>query len=45
MRQKVTEIVISSGLDDKKVIADAVRSLLYNETKRRPMVFVTLSRA
>ena len=44
IRQRVRDIVDTSGIDDDKVIADSVRSFLYQETKRRPMVFVTLSR-
>jgi ribonuclease J len=44
VRRKVTDIV-NSGLDSEKTITDAVKSLLYNETKRRPMVFVTVTKA
>jgi ribonuclease J len=44
VRKKVTDIV-NRGLDSDKAITEAVRTLLYNETKRRPMVFVTLSKA
>jgi len=44
VRRKVTDIVIGGGLDDEKVIAEAMRALLYNETRRKPMVFVRLSR-
>lgn len=44
IRQRVREIVDTSGIDDDKVIADSVRSFLFQETKRRPMIFVTLSR-
>ena len=43
VRKKVVDIV-NGGLDSEKTIINAVRSLLYNETKRRPMVFVTLSK-
>ncbi|MEZ0396000.1 MAG: ribonuclease J [Anaerolineales bacterium] len=45
IRQKVTDLVHGGGLDDEKTIADAVRSLLYHETKRRPMVFVSITKA
>lgn len=45
VRQRVTDIVHGGGLDVENVITQAVRSFLFNETKRRPMVFVTLSRA
>jgi ribonuclease J len=44
VRQRIKEIVNTSGIDDDKVITDSIRTLLYQETKRRPMVFVTLSR-
>lgn len=36
--------VINDGNDSEKDIANAVKSYLYEETKRRPMVFVTLSK-
>jgi|SRR5271157_3090371 len=45
VRKKVTELVNGGGLDDEKVITDAVRSLLHNQTKRRPMVFVAMTKA
>lgn len=44
VRKRVSEIVNISGIDDDKIITDAIRTFLYQETKRRPMVFVTLSR-
>ena len=43
VRKKVMDI-IDGGLDDEKTIINTVRSLLYNETKRKPMVFVTMSK-
>ena len=39
------QIVNHNGLDTEKDIASAVKSYLHEETKRRPMVFVTLSRS
>jgi len=45
VRKKVTDLVNGSGLDDEKLITDAVRSLLHNRTKRRPMVFVAVTKA
>ena len=36
--------MIDGGLDDRKTIMNAIRSFLYNETKRKTMVFVTLSK-
>jgi ribonuclease J len=44
-RKKVAELVNGGGIDTEKVITEAMRSFLYNETGRRPMVFVTISRA
>ena len=44
MRRRILDIVNGGGLDAEKDIASAVKSFLYNETKRRPMVFVTLSK-
>ena len=45
VRKRILDIVDGGGLDAEKDIASAVKSYLYNETKRRPMVFVTLSKA
>lgn len=45
VRKRVVKIVNSGGLDTDKEIASAVKSYLYEQTKRRPMVFVTLSKA
>ncbi|KAF0107265.1 MAG: hypothetical protein FD146_1743 [Anaerolineaceae bacterium] len=45
IQKKVTALVNGGGLDDEKVIADAVRSLIHNETRRRPMVFVAMTKA
>ena len=44
VRNRIMDIVNGGGLDAEKDIASAVKSYLYNETKRRPMVFVTLSK-
>jgi ribonuclease J len=45
VRGRIMDIVNGGGLEAEKEIASAVKSFLYNETKRRPMVFVTLSKA
>ena len=45
VRKKVTDLVNSAGLDDERLITDAVRSLLRNQTGRRPMVFVAVTKA
>lgn len=42
--QKKVMDLIDGGLDNQKTIMNAVRSYLFNETKRKPMVFVTLSK-
>jgi ribonuclease J len=44
-RKKVMDLVNGGGIETEKVITDAMRSFLHNETGRRPMVFVTISRA
>jgi ribonuclease J len=44
VRKRVVEIVNHNGLNTEKDIAGAVKSYLHEETKRRPMVFVTLSK-
>jgi ribonuclease J len=44
IRKRVMHIVGSSGLGNEKDIASAVRSYLFEQTKRKPMVFVTMSR-
>jgi ribonuclease J len=45
VRKHVVQIVNGGGLDNEKDIISAVRSYLQQETKRRPMIFVTMSRA
>ncbi len=44
VRKRVMGIVNHNGMDSEKDIAGAVKSYLYEETGRRPMVFVTLSK-
>jgi ribonuclease J len=44
VRKKIMEVVNGGGLDNEKDIVNAVKSYLYEETKRRPMVLVTLSK-
>ena len=44
VRQRIMEVVNGGGLDNEKDIVNAVKSYLYEETKRRPMVLVTLSK-
>jgi ribonuclease J len=45
VRKKVTDLVNGGGMDDEKVITDAVRALLHHRTKRRPMIFVAVTKA
>ncbi len=45
VRKRVMEIVNGNGLDNEKDLINAVKSYLHQQTKRRPMVFVTLSKA
>jgi ribonuclease J len=45
VRKKVVDLVNSAGLDDERLITDAVRALLRNQTGRRPMVFVAVTKA
>jgi ribonuclease J len=44
VRERIMDVVNGGGLDNEKDIANAVKSYLYEETKRRPMVLVTLSK-
>jgi ribonuclease J len=44
-RKKIEGIVNGGGLDNEKVIAEAIRNYLYGETRRRPMIFVTIAKA
>jgi len=45
VRQRIMDVVNGGGWDNEKDIVNAVKSYLYEETKRRPMVLVTLSKA
>lgn len=45
VRKRVMDVVHGSGIDNEKDIVSAVKSYLHQQTKRRPMVFVTLSKA
>jgi ribonuclease J len=44
VRRRVMQVVNDGGVDSEKEIASAVKSYLVDQTKRKPMVFVTLSR-
>jgi ribonuclease J len=45
VRRLIMDVVNGGGYDSEKDIANAVKSYLYEETKRRPMVLVTLSKS
>ena len=45
VQKKVTDLINGAGFDDEKTIIDAVRNLLRNQTGRRPMIFVAVSKA
>jgi ribonuclease J len=45
VRKKVTDLINNGGTDDEKVITDTVRNLLRNQTGRRPMIFVSITKA
>jgi ribonuclease J len=44
VRKRIMQVVNGGGLDNEKDIVNAVKTYLYEETKRRPMVLVTLSK-
>ena len=44
VRKRIMQAVNGGGWDNEKDIVNAVRSYLYEETKRKPMVLVTLSK-
>jgi len=43
LREKIKRTVARSGSNLQKDVQNVVKSYIYNETKRRPVVFVTLS--
>lgn len=45
VQKRVMNAIHDGKLDDEKDIVNAVKSYLHQETKRRPMVFVTLSKS
>ncbi|GAB4494725.1 MAG: ribonuclease J [Anaerolineales bacterium] len=44
VRQRVIDVIHNGGLDMQKDIVDVVKTFIYNETRRKPMVFVTLTK-
>lgn len=45
VRKRVVDVIHSGGMSVQKDIVDVVRTFIFNETKRRPMVFVTITKA
>ena len=45
VRKRVVDVIQSGGMSVQKDIVDVVRTFIYNETKRRPMVFVTITKS
>jgi ribonuclease J len=44
VRKRVIDVIHGGGLNVEKDIVDVVRSFVFNETKRRPLVFVTMTK-
>jgi ribonuclease J len=45
VQELVNNLIHDDGFDDEKDIINAVKSYLHQQTKRRPMIFVTLSKS
>ncbi len=45
VKKRVVDVIHGGGMSVERDIVDVVKTYIYNETKRRPMVFVTISRA
>ena len=45
VKKRVVDVIHTGGMSVERDIVDVVKTYIYNETKRRPMVFVTISRA
>lgn len=45
VQELVMNLIHNDGFDDEKDIINAVKSYLHQQTKRRPMIFVTLSKS
>lgn len=44
VRNRVVDVIHGGGFNVEKDIVDVVRTFVYNETKRRPLVFVTMAK-
>jgi ribonuclease J len=45
VRKRVVDVIHGGGMSVQKDIVDVVRTFIFNETKRRPMIFVTITKA
>ncbi len=45
VRKRVVDVIHGGGMSVQKDIVDVVRTFIFNETRRRPMVFVTITKA
>jgi ribonuclease J len=45
VRKRVVDVIHGGGMSVQKDLVDVVRTFIFNETKRRPMVFVTITKA
>jgi len=45
VRKRVVDVIRGGGMSVQKDIVDVVRTFIFNETKRRPMIFVTITKA
>jgi ribonuclease J len=44
VRKRVVDVIHGGGMSVERDIVDVVRTFIFNETKRRPMVFVTMTK-
>ncbi len=44
VRKRVIDVIHSGGMSVQRDIADVVKTFIYNETRRKPMIFVTLTK-
>jgi ribonuclease J len=44
VRKRVADVIQGGGFNVEKDIVDVVRSFVFNETKRRPQIFVTMTK-
>ena len=44
VRKRVVDVIHTGGMSVERDIMDVVRTFIFNETKRRPMVFVTMTK-